>query len=357
MHRFSNEEMADMHLTYGEARGNAREAARIYEDRFPGRIVPDPRTFTAIHQRLRETGSFVVARPNAGRPREHVEEEEQILQYFDEHPNASCRSAAAVLGIPNHVRVWTALNDNNRHPFRFQKVQALIPNDYQPRIQFSNWYLDQLRHARNFSSKILFTDEAQFTREGIFNSHNMHCWAEVNPHVTRERGYQHRFSVNVWAGILGNRLIGPHIFPGPLNGDMYTAFLQFTLPQLLENVPNNVRRTLWFQQDGAAPHFSLAARAILDERYPNRWIGRGGPVAWPPRSPDLTPMDFFLWGHMKTLVYETPVESEEELIARIAVASGDIADNRALIGRVHRSLRNRCGVCIQQNGRHFEQLL
>ena len=38
-------------------------------------------------------------------------------------------------------------------------------------------------------------------------------------------------------------------------------------------------------------------------------------------SPDLTPLDFFLWGHMKTLVYETPVESEMDLIARIAVAS------------------------------------
>ena len=41
--------------------------------------------------------------------------------------------------------------------------------------------------------------------------------------------------------------------------------------------------------------------------YPGLWIGKGGPVAWPPRSPDLTLLDFFLWGHIKSLVYKTPV--------------------------------------------------
>ena len=58
MNHFTNDEMADMHLAYGEARGNSREAARIYADRFPTRRVPDSRTFTAIHRRLRETGSL-----------------------------------------------------------------------------------------------------------------------------------------------------------------------------------------------------------------------------------------------------------------------------------------------------------
>ena len=53
--------------------------------------------------------------------------------------------------------------------------------------------------------------------------------------------------------------------------------------------------------------------ADLNESFPNRWLGRGGPVAWPPRSPDLTPLDYYLWGHMKTLVYETKVESTAAL--------------------------------------------
>ena len=84
---------------------------------------------------------------------------------------------------------------------------------------------------------------------------------------------------------------------------------------------------MWYQQDGATAHFSIAARQVLNDKYPNRWIGRGGPVPWPPRSPDLTPLDFFLWGPMKSPVYDTPGESEQSLIARIVVAAGDISDN------------------------------
>ncbi|KAJ4448105.1 hypothetical protein ANN_10117 [Periplaneta americana] len=45
---------------------------------------------------------------------------------------------------------------------------------------------------------------------------------------------------------------------------------------------------------------------------------------WPPRSPDLTSLDFFLWGHMKNLVYDTPVESEEDLLARVLAAAESI---------------------------------
>ena len=80
-------------------------------------------------------------------------------------------------------------------------------------------------------------------------------------------------------------------------------------------------------------------------------------AAWPARSPDLTPMDFFLWGHIKTLVYETPVETEIELIGRIVAAAGDIAENHQMMSRVQQSFQRRCQVCIDAGGRHFEQLL
>jgi hypothetical protein len=55
--------------------------------------------------------------------------------------------------------------------------------------------------------------------------------------------------------------------------------------------------------DGAQPHFHNLVRSYLDERLSNSWIGRGGPMGWPPRSPDLTPMDFLLWGFVKHNVY------------------------------------------------------
>jgi hypothetical protein len=43
----------------------------------------------------------------------------------------------------------------------------------------------------------------------------------------------------------------------------------------------------------------------LDATFPNRSVGRDGPTPWPPRSPDITPLDFFLWGYVKDKVYST----------------------------------------------------
>ncbi|GFU47859.1 uncharacterized protein TNCV_4966741 [Trichonephila clavipes] len=63
------------------------------------------------------------------------------------------------------------------------------------------------------------------------------------------------------------------------------------------------------------PIFSGDVRNYLDVTFGQQWIGRGGPVRWPARSPDLSCLDFYFWGHMKPLVYDTPVDNAEELVA------------------------------------------
>ena len=118
---------------------------------------------------------------------------------------------------------------------------------------------------------------------------------------------------------------------------------------MLENVPLQARQRLWFQQDGAPAHFVLDVREYLNNVFPNRWIGRGGPVQWPPHSSDLTPMDFFIWGEMKYLVYETPIDTPEELVAHVAEAAAIIRETQ--------SFERRYQLCINVNGRHFKQLL
>jgi len=59
---------------------------------------------------------------------------------------------------------------------------------------------------------------------------------------------------------------------------------------------------MYFQQDEAPPHFSRRMRNFFDNRFRVCWFGRGGPHAWSPRSPDLNPLDYCLWGWMKLLV-------------------------------------------------------
>lgn len=354
----SNEELADMHLAYGAANGNARQAATLYQERFPNRYVAGHRMFASIHRRLCEHGTFSVNRRDVGRPRAVRDViEEDVLEYFRNRPRSSTRAAARDIGIPNHVDVWNVLHDNNLHPYHTQRVQDLLPNDYLPRVNFARWCLRQVEEDEQFVKRVLFTDEASFTRSGVFNTHNLHSWQQENPHEVHRFRYQHRFSVNVWCGIVNECLIGPYLMPSPLNGQRYCTFLRDVLPGLLDDVPLGLRRNMWFQHDGAPAHNARNARQHLTETFGNRWIGRNGPIAWPARSPDLTPLDFFLWGHMKTLVYDTPVESEMDLIGRVVAAAGDVADDQPMLSRVQQSFVKRCQLCIDTGGRHFEQLM
>ena len=79
---------------------------------------------------------------------------------------------------------------------------------------------------------------------------------------------------------------------------------EFLIPQLDED---DQEGRIHFHQDGAPPHYLREVREYLNTRFPGRWIGRAAPLAWPPRSPDLTPLDFFLWGFVKDRVFVPPL--------------------------------------------------
>ena len=74
---------------------------------------------------------------------------------------------------------------------------------------------------------------------------------------------------------------------------VYANFLQYVLPQLMEDVHLHVRMNMWMQHDGAPPHYALCSGQVINEIFDEMWIVRGGPVAWPPRLPDLTSPDYF----------------------------------------------------------------
>ncbi|KAJ4439464.1 hypothetical protein ANN_07588 [Periplaneta americana] len=153
-----------------------------------------------------------------------------------------------------------------------------------------------------------------------------HVWAYENPRATVPSHHQVRFSLNMWAGVIGDRLVGPHVLVNRLTGQAYTNFLENTIPHVLEDTPLINRQHIHFLHDGSPAHFSRMDHRYLDRRFPDRWIGRGGPIAWPPRSPDLNPLDFYLWGHLKSLVYSSPVPDLESLRNRIVACSEDICN-------------------------------
>ncbi|EZA48045.1 hypothetical protein X777_14421, partial [Ooceraea biroi] len=151
----------------------------------------------------------------------------------------------------------------------------------------------------NFLNFVLFSDEATFHSTGQLNRHNCHYWSVANPHWYRRIDFQHQWRLNVWCGIVNGYLIGPYFIEETLNSEVYLHFLRNELPILLENVDLDTRQRLWYQHDGAPPHYAHQVRAYLNHAFSNRWIGRNEPILWPPRSPDLTSPDFFYGASLK----------------------------------------------------------
>ncbi|GFT89658.1 tc3a_0 protein [Trichonephila clavipes] len=145
------------------------------------------------------------------------------------------------------------------------------------RFQIVQFYFENNGRARDFHKRILFSDEAHFWLNGYVNKQNCRIWSEANPQVYVET---------------------------PLHQEKLTE--------------------LWFQQDGATCHTARATIDLLKDTFGDRLILRFGPVNWPPRSCDLTPLDYFLWGYVKSLVYADKPQTLDHLEDNIRRVIADI---------------------------------
>ncbi|GFW14321.1 DUF4817 domain-containing protein [Trichonephila clavipes] len=115
------------------------------------------------------------------------------------------------------------------------------------------------------------------------------------------------------------------------------------------------RCELWFQQDGATCHAARATIDLLKDTFGDRLISRFGPVNWPPRSWDLTPLDYFLWGYVKSLVYVDKSQSLDHLEDNIR---RDIADIRPqMLEKVIENWTSRLDYIHASRGSHMPEII
>ncbi|GFW61024.1 uncharacterized protein TNCV_4872341 [Trichonephila clavipes] len=92
----------------------------------------------------------------------------------------------------------------------------------------------------------------------------------------------------------------------------------------ISELNNHDVQELWFQQDGATCHTARSTIDLLKDTFGDRLISRFGPVNWPPRYCDLTPLDYFLWGYVKSLVYADKPQTLDHLEDNIRRVIADI---------------------------------
>ena len=240
------------------------------------RVVRTPENIESVHQNLEEDGEKTIRRIS----------EEENLSYGT---------------VQNILRKDLCL-----FPYKVQVTQRIDKADLKKRLTFAQWFLDQNQADVNFLSHLIMSDEAHFDLSGYVNKQNCRIWARQNPYAIHERPL-HDVRVTVWCGVTMRGIIGPFFFEDEngncvtVNSDRYKVMLeQFLFPKLKEM---KMSRGVWFQQDGATAHTAKQCLTSLRGQFKCRLISRLGDVPWPPRSPDLTVPDYYLWGYLKDNVY------------------------------------------------------
>ncbi|XP_050342348.1 uncharacterized protein LOC126768367 [Nymphalis io] len=170
----------------------------------------------------------------------------------------------------------------------------------------------------------------------------------------------HSPKVTVWAALSASGIIGPYFYedqrsrPVTVNTQRYIAMLQNFFAPALQDYSGFNQRT-WFQQDGATCHTSNDSIAAVREIFGQKVISKRGDINWPPRSPDLSPMDFFLWGYLKSKVFNNNPQSIEELKENIREEIQNISPNTCRA--VMENVRSRLQECQIKQGTHLDDVI
>jgi hypothetical protein len=352
--KLSKQERIDIIQLYGMGRCTQRQVLAMFAQRHPQRPIPAQSTICRLIRKFRRTGSIEdIKKP--GRPKSATGplSTARTVATIGVCGRTSVRRLAKQLNA-SRTSVHSIIRREGFFPYKFQTHQKLETDDSRRRLEFSMEMIDRINANPRLLNRIMFSDEATFQIDGVVIKHNHRLWSQSNPHWVKENKTQYARKVSVWCGIIKDTVIGPFFIEGNLNGKTYKRLLRRQVVPAL--VARFGERELWFQHDGAPAHWQRKVRAYLDKTFPRRWVGRNGEIEWPPRSPDLTPLDYYLWSYVKEQVFEGSQPSDiTELKIRIQTAIVGIS--AGTIRNVVREFNDRLYYCLTADGEHFEQYL
>jgi hypothetical protein len=281
---------------------NREESRRKFRDKYDA----EPPAANVIRYwclKFLETGNLVKHKERSGRPLEasSPENKENVVRHALDTPTTSQRSISQATGV-SQASVSRILKKENVHAFKPLYCQKLYDGDEDRRLQFCETMIRLSNQDPALVRKIVFSDECHFELTGSVNKHNIHYYARVNPHHIIEKPVKTQ-SVTVWAAINYYGLVSHDVSQQTMTGYRYCQILN---DKVIPIMTRQNHTTWYYQQDGAPPHYTLRAREILATNLFGRWIGRRGPIEWPARSPDFTPLDFWFWSYLQQKVYDPP---------------------------------------------------
>ena len=213
---------------------------------------------------------------------------------MNENPQLSIRKAASATGMKYSTEQSILKVDLHLKPYKFHECHQLKEADYPKRLEFAECVLTlPIEALLQFSC----SDEAYFYLTIPVNRQNSRYWSKEKPLEVIERPLQDK-KVLVWCAMTSTKIYGPYFFDESVNQHNYLHMLQNFFWPKHNKVENHL--SYYFQQDGATSHTSNIVQEWLKSKFGDFFLDK---TKWLPRSPDMNPCDFFLWGYLKERAY------------------------------------------------------
>lgn len=251
--------------------------------------IPSHTTVMRCCQRFHRTGNVEYARLSSHPQRLESDSDLMVFAAIYSNPRASTTQIAHQTGYSQSI-VVRKLNKYGYHCYKSSVHQELRPQDQEKRIIFASQALEICHDDPELVSKILFYWWI-FLHSASHSQSTKCTLLKINPYNVYNRHSQYPARLILWAGIINRRLVGLIKIDGTLTGEKYMQLLQNEISEKIGELN---------EQGGYG-----SARAYLQVAFPGRVIGTHEQLARLPRSPDLNPLDFILWGHIKSTIYTT----------------------------------------------------
>lgn len=360
--QFTNQQRAFMVTEYHRT-NNVTAVCQRFRQVYPDVRCPSRLTVYRNVAKYEGTGtSHNLNRGRSGRLRtgRSAENIEVVRQAIQDHQDGDISCRRNPTDLPHATFNRITLLDLHYHPYQMIKRHELLPGDRQRRTRFCEWLL---RRPARFLDDLLIGDESGFALNAQVNTHNLVAYRDKG-HPPEEFDYQRKYNrskVTVWAGLTGRGdIIGPIFFDNNVNGEAYLQMIDGHVVPALDRVARYRRgrngrfQRVWWAQDGAPCHRSRDVTERLTQLFGDRVISLNREVEWPPRSPDMTPLDFFLWGWLKAKVYTTPPDTLDDIKERITHEIDVLRQDRATVRRAVLDMLKRARSCIEREGGHVD---
>ena len=345
--------------------GSFKKAALKFRQHYKTRHSPSKQRIYEWTDKFRKTGS--VKKQNlgkSGRARKARSKENVAIlaASVEDDGEISIRRRLFATAVPvSLTSAWRILRkDLSLFPYTISMRHKLTDRDCVRRQEMCEVFLQRIRTDPGWLDNVWFSDESHFHLSGKVNKTHCVFWGKSKPDKVLQQPL-HSKKVTVWAAFSSHGIIGPYFFEDDtgnalsVNSERYVEVLQKFLTELRRRVGNTENH--WLMQDGASSHVSRFSLQWIAQNFPGRVISLKTGFPWAPYSPDLNPLDYFVWGHLKDTVYRGAPLTIEELKLSIYQNIAKVNDDKELCQRVLEIFKKRVTTCSERNGRHLEHIL